>query len=443
MGEVYRATDTVLKRQVALKVLPADVVNNPERVARFQREAEVLAALNHPNVAHLYGVETSDGRLALVMELVEGVTLADRIVIGPVPLDDALPIATQIADALEAAHARGIIHRDLKPANIKLRDDGTVKVLDFGLAKAMEPPVGGVSAVAITSSPTITSPPLMTGVGVLIGTAAYMSPEQARGSAADKRSDLWSFGCILFEMLAGVRPFDGDGVADVLAAVLRLEPDWTKLPPETPSSVRVLVQNCLAKDARKRIGDISVARFVLSAPGGLLSSPITASNVDAAGSSARVERADRVRRRNIFIGIGVVAGLLLLASAFIDRPLPLRALLLKGLGVANQESFSGAYSGVVSVTQDNQSFRMNATMNLSVSGHVAAGSYTNDTGDSGTLSGTLDGNSLVMQFNSSTGGLDCMLSARVSEDRNTIDAIYKCDSADPARVMHANAVLKR
>ena len=242
-------------------------------------------------------------------------------------------------------------------------------------------------------------------------------------------------------MLAGVRPFDGDGVADVLAAVLRLEPDWTKLPPETPSSVRILVQNCLTKDARKRIGDISVAQFVLGAPGDLSSSPTSSSNVDAAGSQARVERAEPPRGRNVgsggpatlnaagglawlSIGVGVLAALLLLTSAFIDRPLPLKNLLLKGLGVVNQESFSGAYSGVVSGISNNQSFQMNATMNLSVSGRVAAGSYTNDTGDSGTLSGTLDGNSLIMQFNSSTGGLDCMLSARVSEDRNTIDAIY-------------------
>src|SRR3954454_9201882 len=182
MGEVYRATDTVLKRQVALKVLSPDVANDPERVARFQREAEVLASLNHPNIAHLYGLERTGGTLALVMELVEGATLADRIAQGAIPLDEALPIARQIAEALDAAHDQGIIHRDLKPANIKVRDDGTVKVLDFGLAKAMELASGVRSnPSALTNSPTITSPALMTGIGMLLGTAPYMSPEQAKG----------------------------------------------------------------------------------------------------------------------------------------------------------------------------------------------------------------------------------------------------------------------
>src|SRR6476619_4105096 len=202
MGEVYRATDTVLKRQVALKVLPPDVAGNAERVARFQREAEVLAALNHPNIAHLYGIEKSSGMLALVMELVEGETLADRIAKGAVPVDEALPIAKQIAEALEAAHERGIIHRDLKPANIKVRDDGTVKVLDFGLAKALDATTA--SNANVTQSPTITTPAMMTGIGMILGTAAYMSPEQARGRPVDKRTDIWAFGCVLYEMLTGI-----------------------------------------------------------------------------------------------------------------------------------------------------------------------------------------------------------------------------------------------
>jgi serine/threonine-protein kinase len=195
MGEVYRATDTNLGRQVAIKVLPDAFAHDPERLARFEREAKTLASLNHPNVAIIHGLEKIDGLRALVMELVEGPTLADRIAKGPISVDEALPIARQIAEALEAAHEQGIIHRDLKPANIKLCPDGVVKVLDFGLAKALEPGPGG--HIDATASPTITSPAMMTGVGMLLGTAAYMSPEQARGKAVDKRSDVWAFGCVL------------------------------------------------------------------------------------------------------------------------------------------------------------------------------------------------------------------------------------------------------
>jgi serine/threonine protein kinase len=194
MGEVYRATDTNLKRAVAIKVLPASVAGDANRLARFQREAEVLASLNHPKIAAIYGLERSDGTTAIVMELVEGPTLADRITEGPIPVDEALPIAKQIAEALEAAHEQGIIHRDLKPANIKLRLDGTVKVLDFGLAKAMEP--AGLISASVSQSPTITSP-AMTQVGVILGTAAYMAPEQARGKSVDKRADIWAFGAVL------------------------------------------------------------------------------------------------------------------------------------------------------------------------------------------------------------------------------------------------------
>src|SRR5215216_2609057 len=203
MGEVYRATDTNLARQVAIKVLPASVAADPDRLARFDREAKTLAALNHPNIAAIYGLEKSSGITALVMELVEGPTLADRIAQGAIPIDEALPIAGQIAEALEAAHEQGIIHRDLKPANIKVRTDGTVKVLDFGLAKALDP-VG--SRPDVSQSPTITSP-AMTQAGVILGTAAYMSPEQAKGRPVDKRADIWAFGCVLFEMLTGQRAF--------------------------------------------------------------------------------------------------------------------------------------------------------------------------------------------------------------------------------------------
>jgi eukaryotic-like serine/threonine-protein kinase len=258
MGEVYRATDTNLKRQVAIKVLPASVAADAERLARFQREAEVLASLNHPNIAHIHGLEKSAGMTALVMELVEGLTLAERIAHGPISIDEALPIAKQIAEALEAAHEQGIIHRDLKPANIKLRPDGTVKVLDFGLAKALQP--AGAMVVSHSMSPTITTP-AMTQAGMVLGTAAYMSPEQAKGREADRRSDAWAFGCVLFEVLTGTRSFAGDDVSDTLVAVLRDEPAWSALPMGTPPAIRRLLRRCLEKDRARRLGDLHDARL--------------------------------------------------------------------------------------------------------------------------------------------------------------------------------------
>jgi Tol biopolymer transport system component len=261
MGAVYRAHDTKLNRDVALKVLLPEVADNPERLARFRREAQILASLNHPNIAHIYGLEESGGVVALVLELVEGPTLADRIAKGAIPIDEALPIAKQIAEALEAAHEQGIIHRDLKPANVKVRDDGTVKVLDFGLAKAMEPlATSGVSAAAVTNSPTITSPALMTGVGVLMGTAAYMSPEQAKGRPADKRCDIWAFGCVLYEMLTGARVFPGDNIAETLAAVIKSDPEWRALPSTLPTGLAMLIRSCLVKDSRRRLQAIGDAR---------------------------------------------------------------------------------------------------------------------------------------------------------------------------------------
>jgi Tol biopolymer transport system component len=261
MGEVYRATDTNLGRDVAIKVLPDGFTQDAERLARFEREARTLASLNHPNVAIIHGVEKAAGSFALVMELVEGPTLADRIREGAIPVDEALPIAKEIAEALEAAHEQGIIHRDLKPANVKIRPDGKVKVLDFGLAKTLEP----VSATSGSLSPTITSP-AMTQAGMILGTAAYMSPEQAKGRAADRRSDIWAFGCVLYEMLTGTRPFDGEDVADTLAAILRGQPDWTRLPHDTPPAVVAFIKRSLEKDRRRRIGDIAAALFVLSEP---------------------------------------------------------------------------------------------------------------------------------------------------------------------------------
>ena len=258
MGEVYRATDTNLKRLIAIKVLPVSVAADAERLARFQREAEVLASLNHPNIAQIHGLEKSDGVTALVMELVEGPTLADRIAQGPVSIDETLPIAKQIVEALEAAHQQGIIHRDLKPANIKVRPDGMVKVLDFGLAKAMEPT--GAMSPSASMSPTITTP-AMTQAGVILGTAAYMSPEQARGKPVDKRADIWAFGCVLYEVLTGRRVFAAEEVSDTLAFVLTKDPDWTALPVTTPASIRRLLRRCLQKDRMRRLADISDARL--------------------------------------------------------------------------------------------------------------------------------------------------------------------------------------
>ena len=260
MGVVYRARDTKLDRDVALKILPDAFASDPERLARFEREAKTLAALNHPHIAHIHGLEESDGVRALVLEFVEGPTLADRIARGPVPMTEALIIAHQIAEAVEAAHEQGIIHRDLKPANIKVRTDGTVKVLDFGLAKALDPVSAG--AADVTASPTITSPALMTGGGVILGTAAYMSPEQARGQVIDKRSDIWAFGCVLFEMITGRRVFPGATMSDTIAAVLERSPDWTALPPATPPPVQHVLARCLEKDPKHRwrdIGDVGIA----------------------------------------------------------------------------------------------------------------------------------------------------------------------------------------
>jgi len=261
MGEVYRARDTKLGRDVALKVLPDAVSRDADRLARFQREAQVLASLNHPHIGAIYGLEDSGTIHALVLELVEGETLADRIAHGPLPLDEALPIARQIAEALEAAHEQGIIHRDLKPANIKVTPDGTVKVLDFGLAKALEP--ASTADVNASASPTVTSPAMMTGVGMLLGTAAYMSPEQAKGRPADKRSDIWAFGCVLFEMLTGKRPFDGEDVTETLATVLKSEPNWNALPSSVPLAIRILLQRCLNKDRMRRVADVGTATYVI------------------------------------------------------------------------------------------------------------------------------------------------------------------------------------
>jgi Tol biopolymer transport system component len=261
MGEVYRARDRKLDRTVAIKILPEGFANDPERIARFEREAKTLAALNHPNIAHLYGLEDSAGLRALVMELVEGPTLADRIAQGPIPINEALPIARQIAEALEAAHEQGIIHRDLKPANIKITADSKVKVLDFGLAKAMDPAATGAN---LANSPTLTME--ATQAGIILGTAAYMSPEQARGTVVDKRTDLWSLGAVLYEMLTGRRLFEAATVPDTLSQVLMKEPDWNVLPVSTPAPIRRLLRRCLEKDRKQRLDSAAAVRLEIDEP---------------------------------------------------------------------------------------------------------------------------------------------------------------------------------
>ena len=273
MGQVYQATDTTFNRDVALKVLPDAFTADPARLARFEREAKVLASLNHPNIGAIYGLEKSGDTRALVLELIEGPTLADRIAQGPIPVDEALPIAKQIAEALEAAHEAGVIHRDLKPANIKVREDGTVKVLDFGLAKALDTtPEGDPS-----QSPTLTA--AATQMGVIMGTAAYMSPEQARGKPVDRRADIWAFGCVLFEMLTGLRPFQGEDVSLTLAAVMTFEPDLALLPETLSPTLKTYLIRCLAKDPKERLRDIGDVRLAMK---GAFETPASAPSVGTA-----------------------------------------------------------------------------------------------------------------------------------------------------------------
>jgi eukaryotic-like serine/threonine-protein kinase len=302
MGEVYLARDTKLNRDVALKVLPAVFAADAEQIARFRREAQLLASLNHPHIAAIYGLEEDGSTRALVLELVEGQTLADRIAQGPLPLDEALPIARQIAEAVEAAHEHGVVHRDLKPANIKLRPEGTVKVLDFGLAKALERGGAAPVSAALASPATPPAPrgPAETRSGMILGTPSYMSPEQARGRPVDKRSDIWAFGCVLYEMLTGRRLFGAKGSAEVLAQIVEGEPDLSALPASTPASIRRLLGRCLEKDRRKRLPDIGVARIEID---DALAAP-------AAGDSIATAATFRERA----LPAGIVAAALIVAS---------------------------------------------------------------------------------------------------------------------------------
>ena len=315
MGEVYRAHDTQLGRDVAIKILPEAFAIDPDRVARFEREAQLLAALNHPHIAAIYGLEASQGSRFLVLELVEGETLAQRLTAGALPVGDALKIARQIVDALEAAHEKGIIHRDLKPANIALTADGQVKVLDFGLAK-LEAGSASLSgereggAAGVAHSPTLTF--AATQAGVILGTAAYMSPEQAKGRVADKRSDVWAFGCVLYEMLTGKRAFEGEDVSETLAAILRGEPDWKALPADVPPHIRTLLKRCVEKDRKARIADVSTVRYVMD-------------ETPAGGSPAATSVAPQKPGRPgvvIAAGVALLACVSAVATWIIMRPAP-------------------------------------------------------------------------------------------------------------------------
>src|SRR5262245_48320326 len=306
MGEVFRARDTTLERDVAVKILPRAVVDDADRRARFEREARILASLNHPHIAAIYGVEQGDGVHALVLELVDGETLADRLRAGALPVREALAIARQIADALDAAHEKGIVHRDLKPANIAIARSDVVKVLDFGLAKAG----GDGSTEGLTHSPTVTV--AGTRGGVVLGTAPYMSPEQARGKSVDKRADVWAFGCVVFEMLAGRAAFRGDTVSDVIVAILDREPDWRLLPADMPPALVRLLRRCLEKDPKRQLHDIADARLEIDdlviAPAEIRDGPSPAGRPTAA----------------LWIGSGLIAGALLtgVAVRFLARPSP-------------------------------------------------------------------------------------------------------------------------
>jgi eukaryotic-like serine/threonine-protein kinase len=307
MGEVYRARDMKLNRDVALKVLLSVFALDPDRVARFKREAQVLASLNHPNIAAIYGLEESNGAQALVLELVDGPTLADQITLGPTRLGEALTIARQIAEGLEAAHGQGIIHRDLKPANIKVAHNGVVKVLDFGLAKVWQ----GAPEFDVSASPTLSATHVRE--GTIIGTPAYMSPEQARGKALDKRTDIWSFGCVLFEMLVGRRPFTGETITDTIARVLEREPDWQLLPESTPVRIRDLLRRCLQKDANRRLHDIADARIELDEALGILATPTAGESLADAAPWRR--GAVRISPFRLAMAIGALTALALLVAA--------------------------------------------------------------------------------------------------------------------------------
>ena len=310
MGEVYQAKDDKLGRQVAIKVLPEEFAKDGDRIARFRREAQLLAALNHANIAAIYGLEETDEKHFLVLELVEGPTLADRIAQGPIPVEESLKLALQIAEALGAAHQKGVIHRDLKPANIKVASDGNVKVLDFGLAKAFE---GDPAEASVSNSPTLSM--AATQQGLILGTAAYMSPEQAKGRAVDKQADVWAFGCVLYEMLTGKPAFEGEDVSDILGSVLKLDPSWEALESNLHPRVRELLERCLEKTQRRRYHDIADVRGdierVLADPAGLVVRP-------SSGEDAAPDRAGSLKWVAALVCVAVIVAV----AAWYLQPVP-------------------------------------------------------------------------------------------------------------------------
>ncbi len=324
MGEVYRATDERLNREVAIKLLPESFSSDEERLARFQREAQLLASLNHPNIGQIYGLEKEDGRSAIVLELIAGETLAERIARGPVPAEEALGIALQVAEALEAAHEKGIVHRDLKPANVKVTPEGTVKVLDFGLAKAVDPEIPYRD---LSNSPTLTA--RATQAGLILGTASYMSPEQAAGQPTDRRADIWSFGVVLWEMLTGQRLFDGETVSHVMAGVLKEEPDFSALPAETHPRLERLLRRCLRKKARERLQAIGDARiFLEELLSGELVEPVAVGGAAAAPAAAPGRSPWLLAVAALAVGVLVTLGAVVLSGGFSPPPSrPIRATL--------------------------------------------------------------------------------------------------------------------
>jgi len=331
MGEVYRARDTTLGRDVAIKILPQQFTADPQRLARFEREARLLATLNHPHISAIYGVVDADGVRGLVLELVEGPTLADRLTAGPLPVAETLRLAHQIAEALESAHETGVVHRDLKPANIKITPQGVVKLLDFGLAKAFG---GDAAGPEVHDAPTITVGG--TTPGLILGTAAYMSPEQARGRPTDKRADIWAFGCVLYEMLTGRNSFDAGTASEAIARILEREPQWDALPPGVPDAIRKLLKRCLRKDPSERLHDIADARIEIA---DVIASPETSASVDHTES-----RTNRRRWVALAAGAGAIAAGVLLAAVWRTRPTPSTGLLEFRIGLTDNAAFGIAMS---------------------------------------------------------------------------------------------------
>ena len=358
MGQVWQATDTQLNRQVALKILPDAFAADPDRLARFTREAQILASLNHPNIAAIYGIEEAEGTRALVLELVEGPTLADRISKGPIPLDETLPIAKQMAEALEAAHEAGVIHRDLKPANIKVREDGTVKVLDFGLAQAFQPDAGDLS---VSASPTISLTAAATQMGMVIGTAAYMAPEQAKGLTVDKRADIWAYGAVLFEMLTGKKLFDAGDVSEMLASVLVKDPDISSIGHHVPAHIRSVVRQCLVKDPKERLRDIGDVRLAMK---GAFEPKVSAPTEPTVAPRLRLWQRPTVAAvmAAVLIAVGIAGGLAVWSLA---RPAP-QAVTRFEVPLRAGESFTGIGRHIVAASPDGRHIVYATTDGLSL-----------------------------------------------------------------------------